>query len=233
VEVLPQKWFPLSSECHGWKSWATALHTTVGDKPALFFNSYQRAAKYSFYSPGQGFSINTVSYAGSQYDLLLAEQEKLQGQRVGLIHLLPHEVGKPLVGGKDHISVETVDGFYFYNRLPIKLADAPARMQAGQSTEVTVELCNTTDITIQLQGNKDKTLAVGYVIFELKNEVARSTMRQDISEKEIKTGECLSIRIPFTAPGRSGTYRYRMAIFNGQYEERNDHFHKLEVSKGE
>jgi Dolichyl-phosphate-mannose-protein mannosyltransferase len=231
VEVLPQKWFPLGSEFHGWKSWATTLHTLVGDKPALFFNSYQRAAKYSFYSLGQGFSINTVSYAGSQYDLLLAEQEKLQGQQVGLIHLLPREAGKPLVGGKDHIYVEMVDGFYFYNRLTIKLFDAPVKLLPGQSTEVNIELCNTTNRTIPLRGNKNKSLAVGYVIFELKNEVARSATRQIISEKEIKAGECLPMRIPLSASERAGTYRYRMSIFNGQYEERNDHFHKLEVSE--
>ena len=130
-DVLPRKTFPLAYEFHGWEEWAADLETVITRRPALFFNSYQRAAKYSFYSNGQGYALITVGYAGNQYDLLTETQENLQGKRIVLVRQLSRDQKGLDLGKKDRVYVQSLEEFYFYNRLKINILDAPTQLEAG------------------------------------------------------------------------------------------------------
>ncbi len=229
VNFIPSKIFPLSREFHGWDQWAADLEAVADGRPALFFNSYQRAAKYSFYSQ-DGFALNTVGYAGSQYDLMTARQEALQGQPVALVHNIPRSQPGTDLAGKDHVYVELLDSLYFYNRLTIRVAEPPDEMAAEESTIVAVELCNPTNATIQLRGNKGTRPAIGYVVFHYKKWIQQSKKRTALPVTSLEAGGCASVKLPLVAPPEPGKYRYRMSLFNGIYDERNDRFHPLEVN---
>ena len=92
-----------------------------------------------------------------------------------------------------------------------------------------VEVCNSTDKTVVLQSNDEDKVSVGYVLFQHKQLMTQSKHRMRLAEKEIGVGDCIGLTLPLVAPEKRGEYRYRMSIFNGVYDERNDNFHKLEV----
>ncbi len=233
VEVLPKRVFPLAAEFHGWKNWANDLSTAIGDRPALFINSYQRASKFGFYGRSQGFAINNAGYAGSQYDLLIEEQEQLQGKEVAIVHLVDHSKKGIWLDTKDKVNLELLDQFYFYNRLKVKTNVLPERLVVGSSSNVAVEVCNPTRKTIQISGNKELPLGIGYVMLKVKHWAGQSQNRVRFTVDEIKPGDCVPMTIPITAPDQAGEYRYRLSIYNGVYDERNDNFHPLEVVNSE
>ncbi|MFK7809721.1 MAG: ArnT family glycosyltransferase [Saprospiraceae bacterium] len=229
VEILPKRIFPLASEFHGGQKWAKELDELTEHKPALFINSYQRASKYSFYGKNKGFAINNVGYAGSQFDLLIDDQEQLQGEKVAVVHLVGREQKGTLIGGKDNVVVDLQDEFYFYNRLKINVINPPDLLEVEESTSMKIEICNPTDQTVILHGNDRKDLSVGYISFDVKKWIGRSKKRSPIPVKEIHSGDCIPMTITYTAPDSPGAYRYRMSINNGYYDERNDNFHQLKV----
>ncbi len=49
-DILPgNREHALQGEFHGWDKWAEEVEELAGDRPVVFTNSYQKAAKYLFY----------------------------------------------------------------------------------------------------------------------------------------------------------------------------------------
>jgi hypothetical protein len=56
------------NEWHGSVQWASALQTKAGKLPVVFNNSYQKAARYMFYTGSTAISFNTVSGRRNQFE---------------------------------------------------------------------------------------------------------------------------------------------------------------------
>ena len=74
VRLYLMSWFqPVSwikrNEFHGNCKWATAMHNKAGDRPVVFVNTYQLAAKYWFYSGIPSLSLNSPFYRRNNYNL--------------------------------------------------------------------------------------------------------------------------------------------------------------------
>ena len=79
-DFIPEK-YHRKTEFHGWNEWAQQIKTLSRGKPVVFMNSYQKAAKYTFYTGDFAHTINSVKYRKNQYDLWDFE-ERLQGEDV-------------------------------------------------------------------------------------------------------------------------------------------------------
>ncbi|HYC28193.1 MAG TPA: hypothetical protein VEB42_05240, partial [Chitinophagaceae bacterium] len=55
-------------------AWATAIKQKANGRPVFFTDSYQRAAKYWFYSGETTFSLNTVDYRRNNYNFWPLEE---------------------------------------------------------------------------------------------------------------------------------------------------------------
>ncbi len=78
---LTQRYLKIPSETQHWKNWAQTIASDAGNLPVVFFSSYSRAAKYSFYSGNEAFALTEVMMRKSQYVLTNIE-EALQNKEV-------------------------------------------------------------------------------------------------------------------------------------------------------
>jgi len=92
------------SDYHNWEKWAQQVQTAAEGEPVAIMNSYQKAAKYEFYTGKIGHSSNNIWYRRNQYDLWNSE-EKLWGKRVLL--LLNKQI-------ENCDSLQTSQGTYYY-----------------------------------------------------------------------------------------------------------------------
>lgn len=103
VDYLPWEW-SRSSEFHNQKLWADQIAKATQNKPVVFFNSYQLAAKYEFYSGNPALSLNDYRFRNNQYNFWPIE-DSLLGKDV---YIIPnwHE--------RSFDSIETVRGTYSF-----------------------------------------------------------------------------------------------------------------------
>ncbi|AEW02536.1 4-amino-4-deoxy-L-arabinose transferase and related glycosyltransferase of PMT family [Niastella koreensis GR20-10] len=67
-------WFPAvlpikQNEFHGNREWTAGIHLQAGNLPVVFVNTYQRAAKYWFYTGTPAFSLNSPDYRRNNFNL--------------------------------------------------------------------------------------------------------------------------------------------------------------------
>jgi hypothetical protein len=73
-------------EVHGWDKWTSQIDSLAQGRDVVFVNSFQRAAKYSFYSGGKiAHTLNNIYYRKNQYDIWPYE-DSLQHKQVLLLH---------------------------------------------------------------------------------------------------------------------------------------------------
>jgi len=92
------------SDYHNWQKWAHQIETAAEGAPVAIMNSYQKAAKYEFYTGKIGHSLNNIWYRRNQYDLWNSE-EKLWKKRVFLF------LNKKI---ENCDSVQATQGVYYY-----------------------------------------------------------------------------------------------------------------------
>ena len=233
LDAVPIKGVQLTQELHGWKNWAADLEKKAGDLPVVFFNNYQRAAKYSFYSGKESYALNSAVYAGSQYDLLIGQQERLQGKKVMLVRWgIPHnQEGVWLGDNLDKVRMEVVDDFHFYNRVRIKMLTPKEYLKPNEKTTVQISIENPTDKRITFKGNNGRPIELRYIVFEKKKSKVNELAIEKFPIKKLEPKEKIQLTVELQAPKEAGTYRYRYTLHNGVVTERNCNFQKLAVSE--
>jgi hypothetical protein len=84
VDFFPNIQFK-QDEYHDNPAWAAAIKAKADGLPVFFTDSYQRAAKYWFYTGDSSFSLNTVDYRRNNYNFWPME-ERLMGQKAYAIY---------------------------------------------------------------------------------------------------------------------------------------------------
>ncbi len=232
-EIVPRRIIRLSREFHGWDKWAMDLKKNVGDSPVIFYNDYPKASKYQFYAQGDGNSVSTVHHAGNQYDLLVKAEEDLQGKDVKRIYGVPKEDKEGIILGEnvETVKIANYKNFHFTNRLRIKINNPVNVSAPNERFFMEIEMFNPTENDIIFQGNNNKKLELRYFVFEYKSEVKRGLAMKEFPLKNLNAGEKKSFKIEIQAPENTGKYRYRIAIFNGVFNEQNTNFQKLVVNE--
>ncbi len=231
VDIFPKRVVRLSDEFHGWDKWAIDLKEIAGDTPVLFYNNYQRGSKYQFYANGNSHSPSTVSHAGNQYDLFIETEENLQGKDAFLFYGVPEDDPNGIwLGDKvERVKYDTLRDFHYTDRLRIKLQNPISKCASGERLTQQIDIINPTKKEIVFKGNNGKKLELRYFIFEFKKEVKRGLAIPEFPLESLKAGETKSFQIEMEAPDTPGKYRYRIAIYNGIFDEQNSNFQKLIV----
>lgn len=84
VDIFPAK--AISARFHSWKSWPDTLKKRTNGLPVVWLNSYQRAAKYSFYSGQPTHSLNFYRERRNNYNFWPIE-DSLQGRPVAIVDI--------------------------------------------------------------------------------------------------------------------------------------------------
>jgi hypothetical protein len=230
-DILPKRVVRLSDEFHGWEQWANDLKQIAGEMPVIIYNNYQRCSKYQFYSGGEAHAISTVGQAGNQYDLFIEAEENLQGKNALLVYGVPEDDpdGVWLGNNVEKIKYDTLKNLHFTDRVRIKIQNPVKKCSPNEQITQNIEIYNPTKKDIVFEGNNGKKLELRYFIFEYKKEVKRGMAMTEFPLKTLKAGETKSFQIEMQSPKIPGNYRYRIAIYNGIFDEQNANFQKLKV----
>ena len=195
----------------------------------VFYNNYQRAAKYQFYAQKEAYSLNTSIYAGSQYDLLIDQQEALQGKKVMIVNGVPMDQEGIELGEIEKVKYQIVDNFRFYNRVRIKMLTPVEKLKPNEKGSVQISIYNPTDQVIEFSPNSGRALQLQYVVYEMKRQLLKEKAIAEFPLERLAPGEEQLVQVSLQAPDTPGNYRYRFAIYNGLLEERNCNFQQLLV----
>ena len=229
IDSIPIKGVELPKEFHGWQAWADDLEAAVGETPVIFYNNYQRAAKYSFYSGNEAFALNTSNYAGSQYDLLIEQQENLQGKKVALVSGANENEEGIQLGNIEKSKYRIVEDFKCYQRVRIKMLDSPKSMSPNEKKKVRISFYNPTNKIVVFEPNKGKEMQLFCFVYEYKKHISRNLAIEKFPIKQLAPKESKELEVELIAPEKAGDYRYRFSIHSGIIGERNCNFQKLRV----
>jgi hypothetical protein len=199
-------------EFYGWKSWAKAIQEKAQDKPVVFTNSYQNAAKYSFYSGGHSaLSLNNIFYRRNQYDLWNI-QDSLQGKTIMFIpnwEIRGENVYK-LKTSKEDIQYTFIPDFRSYSRIAILTEHNQFTFPAGALVNFPVTCVNNYSKPVTFtQHDTQFPDSLVYCIFKEEKFDHKKGIRQ-------LTGFVLNTpfktTIPIRMPAEEGVYYLRFSI---------------------
>ena len=228
VDFLPEGMNP-RNEFHGWDKWALDISEVAEDRPVIFYNTYRGPSKYAFYAKKPAHAINTYSHAGNQYDLLPEKEEALQGKEVLIVDKNLKE-GTPFVpGGLRERRYMVVDNFRSYNRVRIRVLDAPENLPMDTLIELRIELHNPIEETIHFMEGERK-VNLNYLVFKKDNVFLRGKALSELPFDHLKGGETQRWDVVLQSPDQPGEYRYRYGFeIEGLFVGRNGNFNPLEV----
>lgn len=114
IEKLPK------DEFHYNKNWTSSVKQKSNGLPIVFTNSYQRAAKYWFYTGDTAFSLNTHLYRRSNYNFWPLELQ-LQQKPVFVVALKGSAgLSDSLIIGNKVFSIATDPSFMSYSQIVLK-----------------------------------------------------------------------------------------------------------------
>ena len=180
VDFLPKS-IPVKTEFHGWKDWTKQIKSVSENRPVVFANSYQNAAKYAFYSGNTSISLNDEKGRMNQFNIWQSEK-KLQGKKV---LYLPNFYEK----GVDSIQTSIgefyyvmIDNFQSYPDVKIISEQTPVYTKAGEPFKVKIEFDKDSKI------ESDSGVYLNAVFFNIHNQLLnyRTELKvtQELIEKE-------------------------------------------------
>ncbi len=235
VDFLPHGLNP-RNECHGYPEWAADIAREAGDLPVIFYNQYQYAVKFMFYSGRFAHVVNTNAHPGNQFDLHTADEAALQGKDVFSFYM-QGDTGKGIrfIAGQKEIrqemSYDTLRHFQSYNRLRIRFDVAlPRSVQRADTMGLYIEIANPTPDTVRwgLPGDRSVGLSALYCVYN--RVVFSEVIMPRLPFTFLAPGEKTRLPIQVAVPPQPGQYRFRIGIsIENQFTCRNMNFRNIRV----
>lgn len=212
LDLVPAAGSRLLPEFFGWRSWAQDIHRKAGNTPVVFANSYQKAAKYSFYTQQTSLSLNNVRYRRNQYDLWDIE-DGLQGKRV--LYVPNWDIGPEALSirtEKENVQYLYIDNFRSYAKVAIHAPQKRFVFRAGETVHLPITLENRYPQPVRFNRNRDYPDKLVFCVFDQEEFDHQQEIR---SLEGVVLDSTLCLNTVFRVPEKSGTYYVRIAVQNG------------------
>ncbi len=200
-------------EFHGGKEYVEAVSEVIGDKPVAFYNSFRPSSRYEFYTGKPAFTLSSVHYRPTQYDLWNYEN-KYEGKEVAVV--LNYK-------GKGCLTAELSDGetmhyydmdpFHFYDKLKIEYPDDFTVYK--QDSLVTMEIQLTNPYAWDVTLNDEEPVRI-FAVFRKNTHVKYKPRVICTMPDVIKSGETIPLTIQFKAHAEPGEYSFLLCVGTDQ-----------------
>lgn len=212
---------------NGWKEEIALLQNEAGNRPVVFQDAYQKAARYAYFTnlPENCFSLNSCFNRFTQYDLYPIE-EKLQGEDVLFItqnSLQANEEFYKIEGKKKVWYLHGVKNFQSYNLLEI-YADTSAISQLGNAILLDeIQLFNPYARTIWLEENPNLQAHLQLFVRDEKKWIFLSDVEMD--NLKIESNESITLKdVEFILPDTlEGKHQFLIGLQNGPFSPVHSH----------
>lgn len=210
VDLLPPH-INLGKEFHNWDSWAKEIKAASGERKVIFTSTFQRPAKYSFYTGGEfAHSLNMIWYRKNQFDLW-GYTDSVQGKDVILFGMGPAEDSLKTSANESY-SYRLIDNFVSYNNIPVLIENKDIGAIASDSVSISVKVVNNRPDSIFLDQNKGLSPRFCMALYNGKKFLPLQYL--DFIQEPLSPGDTLSYNLKFIAPSIKGKYSCYLAIVN-------------------
>lgn len=208
-QVIPEN---LRSKFFGARRWTTELTARAGERPAVFMNSYQRAAQYEFYTGIPSTSLNNVWGRKNQYTTWDNESD-MQGKNVVIIansSMPPNDSIKFL---KEYLPYVFIDNFRSTSNVSISSdLKGPVKTKPGDSLRVTIQVKFRNEKVRELEANTEYLSQLTYSFFQ--NTEVKEMRHAGLQITNLMVGDEGHL-ITIIAPSQPGTYDFYLSITTG------------------
>lgn len=211
---LAARW-GMHTEIHNWDKWAEAIQRKTGDLPVIFLGSFQRPAKYTYFTGKFATSLNPNTYRLNQYDLWRFE-DTLQGRRVALLTRNPSEFTSDSVrtptGDKLYIGIIPALRSYYDLPIDLELPGPESSYPAGGRIEARITLHNTRSEPIILPGEGDSAIVLKCTYFLYKGIVLQEPVEVLWPDSVLQPGKSVSVAVQIPVPDKKGVYQMTLSL---------------------
>jgi hypothetical protein len=195
-------------------TWCADLRQRTDGKPAVFINSYQRAALYEFYEQVPSYSLNNFWGRKNQYTIWDTEAE-FQGKSVALISNWEMSNMDTLRIDGEYYPYMTIENFRATSNLMITSdLTSPVRSSPGDTVRTKVRFSFTSSAVRDLEANAEYPTTLVYAFFQGMNSTEITGTGVKITNEMINKAE---VAVDIVAPSTPGRYILYFAASTGWF----------------
>lgn len=203
------------SELRGWKEWSEEIGKRANGRPILFYNSYQRASKYIFYTGLPAYTMEDYAGHRTQFWYWSDIEKSLQGKDVMVVDFVPW---RWIPGKKAFVTSNGIITYYGYwidfrshYKLKLDFKLKQFRFPANASITLPITIYNPYGDTVRFNENKWMRALLVYHLHYQDKFVAEMIPSTDITAMVIP-GIKKDTSIRFTTPSRPGNYYFWVSV---------------------
>ena len=230
---LPKRVVNLS-ELWDCKKWTSDVERIAGDREVVFLSSYQRAAKYTFYTGKPAYNLESALTHRTQYSFWPEMEKELQGKSVMLFDFgdgscFPEK--KSLSWGHE---ITTYYGpcvnFRSYNYVPIQYLSEEVSFPKDSLVTISFRIINPDPDTLRFTLNPETSVKLWYTILSNDSGLIGDHEGMDISSLEVPGNGVQDIDLKIRTPDKAGDYHIIAGIRSGWLPTgKNMYFRTLKV----
>jgi hypothetical protein len=226
---LPRKVVNLS-ELYNWKEWAKDIEKLADGRPVVFFNSYQRASKYTFYSGKQATTLEDFNSHRTQFYYWTDLEKNLQGKKVfvaGFSSFLYFPDKREYLGKN---GVTTYYGeennFQSFYRVPLKTMLSKLTFPANSEVILPVRIFNPDEKPLHFNQDSSRHSQLVYHFIQQGPYVAEEVPSTDITNMVIQ-GRYSDTIMMIKTPSQPGRYHFWVSIKTGWMRAGHNENHQI------
>lgn len=209
----------------GWQQWAADIRKAAGGRPVVFYNSYQRASRYIFYTGDQSYSLNTNSYRKTQFEIWQTDS-LFQGKDVVVIANSPAEGSVKFSTAIGDQYLTEIKDYYTYDGVFISLPEKKYRWKAGAVQEITLQVKNQ-GRAVDFSANPDMPVRF-YLTIEQEGKIVDQHAMDTIKQAYLASGQSFEQSLQLQLPSGKGKYRMLISLqYGNMYPGLQSDYHEL------
>ncbi len=203
---------------YDWDDWAKEIEDHAEGCPVVFFNSYQKASKYIFYTREQAVSLDSYTYHKTQFFYRNDIEREMQGKRVCILGFSPSAPppDKTCYEGKiyDNTCYSFIDNFRSYFRVPLEIGRIDTESRASSVIPVNVRIVNPDPDTLRFDQNPT---FPSYLVYHFYQDGKFSIEKEPAAEitHMVIPGSFADTVIQIRTPASPGNYLFMVSIQTG------------------
>ncbi len=200
-------------EYHESKLWVHRLQNIAKTRPVVFFNSYQNASKYQFYTHNTSTSMNNILGRKNQFNIW-QHDTLFRNKNVVVVNPWYDATFHKISTNSAEIYYQEIDNFQSFGNIIISNDINKTSYEANQLINSHIEI--ETFIPINVEAN---TLLPNYLnYFFMQNNTIVSTCKQPLLLKNsMLTRTALKTEMDIEMPPKKGTYKLQFCIQSGWF----------------
>ncbi len=229
---LPKKLVNLS-ELFYWREWATDMEKLADGKPVLFFNSYQRASKYTFYTGKQATTLEDFNSHRTQFYYWSDLERELQGKQVFVsgfssYHNFP-DVKEYHGKNGSYTNYGIENNFVSFYRVPIKTMLKKFTYPSNSEVLIPIRIFNLDDHPLRFDPDTTKPSHLVYHFLKQGRYAAEEAPSTDITQMVIN-GKYADTTMVIKTPSEPGEYHFWVSIKTGWLRgAHNENHHIMKI----